>query len=130
MSPTTLFLGKLLGLYLVAISLALLADRRRALAVIDDMSRSGPWMLFSGMTATAIGLALVLRGRDAAAGALPVALDVAGAMALLKGLSLLLIPPERIAAGYRLVGFARMFSLWMGVVLALGFAMAALAFAG
>ena len=130
MSTTTLFLGKLLGLYLVAISLGMLFDRRRALATIDEMSRSGPWMLFSGMSATAIGLALVLRGRDAASGALGAAIDAAGALALLKGLSLLVIPPERIVAGYRRIGFERMFSLWMGVVLALGLAIAALAFTG
>ena len=130
MSTTTLFLGKLLGLYLVAISLGMLFDRRRALATIDEMSRSGPWMLLSGMAATAIGLALVLRGRDAASGALSVTVDAAGALALLKGLSLLVIPPERIVAGYRRIGFERMFSLWMGVVLALGLAIAALAFTG
>ena len=130
MSTTTLFLGKLLGLYLVAISLGMLFDRRRALATIDEMSRSGPWMLFSGMAATAIGLALVLRGRDAASGALSVTVDAAGALALLKGLSRLVIPPERIVAGYRRIGFERMFSLWMGVVLALGLAIAALAFTG
>lgn len=130
MSPTTLFLGKLLGLYLVAMSLGMLLDRRRALATIDEMSRSGPWMLFSGMAATAIGLALVLRGRDAASGALGVTVDAAGALALLKGLSLLVIPPARIVAGYRRIGFERMFSLWMGVVLALGLTVAALAFTG
>ena len=130
MSTTTLFLGKLLGLYLVAISLGMLFDRRRALATIDEMSRSGPWMLFSGMAATAIGLALVLRGRDAASGALGAAIDAAGALALLKGLALLVIPPERIVAGYRRIGFERMFSLWLGIVLALGLAIAALAFTG
>jgi hypothetical protein len=53
MSPTTVFLGRLLGLYLVAISVTMLVSRRRTLATLDEMVRSGPWMLFSGMVAAA-----------------------------------------------------------------------------
>ena len=49
---TTIFLGRLLGLYLVAISVGMLVHRRRTLATLDEMTRSGPWMLFSGMVAT------------------------------------------------------------------------------
>ena len=60
MSLTTVFLGRLLGLYLIAIAVAMLASRRRALATLDEMARSGPWMLFSGMVATTAGLAIVL----------------------------------------------------------------------
>ena len=49
MTPTTIFLGKLIGLYLIAISAGMLANKRRTLATLDEMARSGPWMLFSGM---------------------------------------------------------------------------------
>jgi hypothetical protein len=48
MSATTIFLGRLLGLYFVAISIGMFANRRRTLATLDEMARSGPWMLFSG----------------------------------------------------------------------------------
>ena len=44
MSATTVFLGRLLGLYLVAISLGMLANRHRTLGTLDEMARSGPWM--------------------------------------------------------------------------------------
>jgi hypothetical protein len=57
MISTTIFLGKLLGLYLVAISLGMIANRRCALDALNEMARSGPWMLFSGMAASAGGLA-------------------------------------------------------------------------
>lgn len=56
----TTFLGKLIGLYLIAISAGMIANRGRALATLDEMALSKPWMLFSGMVATAAGLALVL----------------------------------------------------------------------
>ena len=60
MSPTTVFLGKLIGLYLIAISIGMFVSRRRTLATLDEMARSGPWIQFSGMVAIAAGLAMVL----------------------------------------------------------------------
>ena len=59
MSATTIFLGRPFGLYLAAISGELLANWRRTLATLNEMARSGPWMLFSGMVATAGGLAVM-----------------------------------------------------------------------
>ena len=117
---TTIFLGKLLGLYLVAISVGMLVDRRRTLATLDEMARSGPWMLFSGMVATAAGLAVVLAHNVWSGGPLPILVTLFGWGALLKGLTLLLVPAERMAALYKGVGFERYFHIWMGVVLLLG----------
>ena len=130
MSPTTLFLAKLVGLYLVAISLGMLVNRRRTLATLDEMARSGPWMLFSGMVATTLGLAMVLAHDIWTGGALSVAVTLAGWAALLKGLALLLVPPEIMAAGYKGVGIERYFHIWFGALLALGALIAIAAFAG
>ena len=129
MSATTVFLGKLLGLYLVAISIGMLANRRKTMATIDEMARSGPWMLFSGMVATTAGLAVVLGHQVWAGGALPVVVTIMGWAALLKGATLLLIPADRIAAAYKGVGFEHFFHAWMVVVLALGLWVTWLAFA-
>ena len=125
---TTVFLGKLIGLYLVASAGGMFANRRRAMAALDEMARSGPWMLFSGMAATAAGLAVVLGHQVWRGGPLPVLVTLAGWAALLKGLTLLLVPAERVAAAYRGAGFERYFRIWMAVVLALGLWMTALAF--
>jgi len=120
MSPTTVFLGRLLGLYLIAIAVAMLTSRRRALATLDEMARSGPWMLFSGMVATAAGLAIVLGHNVWTGGALAVVVTLFGWAALLKGMSLLLVPPEQMAAAYKGLGFERFFYVWIGAVLVLG----------
>ena len=120
MSPTTVFLGRLLGLYLIAIAVAMLASRRRALATLDEMAGSGPWMLFSGMVATAAGLAIVLGHNVWTGGALAVVVTLFGWAALLKGVSLLLIPPEQMASVYKGLGFERFFYAWMGAVLVFG----------
>ena len=120
MSPTTVFLGRLLGLYLIAIAVAMLTSRRRALATLDEMARSGPWMLFSGMVATAAGLAIVLGHNVWTGGALAVVVTVFGWAALLKGVSLLLVPPEQMVAAYKGLGLERFFYVWIGAVLVLG----------
>ena len=125
---TTVFLGELIGLYLVAISLGMLANRRRTMAALDEMARSGPWMLFSGMMATAGGLAIIIGHQVWSGGALPVLVTITGWSALLQGLTLLLVPGDRIAAAYKAAGFERWFGAWMAVALAFGFAMTALAF--
>jgi hypothetical protein len=127
---TTIFLGRLLGLYLVAISVGMLVHRRRTLATLNEMARSGPWMLFSGMVATAAGLAVTLTHDVWSGGALPVAVTIAGWAALLKGVALLLVPAERMAEAYKGAGFERFFHLWMVVVLALGLWMTWAAFTG
>ena len=129
MSSTTIFLGRLLGLYLVAISVGMLVNRRRTLNTLQDMASSGPWMLFSGMVATAAGLAVVLGHPVWSGGALPVAVTLVGWAALMKGVTLLLIPGERIAAAYKGIGFERFFPVWMVVVLAIGLSITAAAFA-
>ena len=129
MSPTTVFLGRLIGLYLVAISVGMLANRRRTLATLDEMARSGPWMLFSGMVATAAGLAVVLCHKVWSGGALPVVVTLVGWAALLKGVALLLVPPERMADAYKAIRFERFFFAWMVVVLAIGLWVTAMALA-
>ena len=129
MSTTTIFLGKILGLYLVAISVGMLVNRRRTLAALDEMARSGPWMLFSGMVATSAGLAVVLGHQVWNGGALPVVVTLIGWAALLKGVALLLVPAERMADTYKGIGFERFFYAWMVVVLAIGLWVTWLAFA-
>jgi hypothetical protein len=113
MSAITIFLGRLVGLYLVAISGGMLANRRRTLATLDEMARSGPWTLFSGMVATAGGLAVVLGHQVWSGGALRVFVTLVSWAALLEGMTLLLVPAERIAAAYKAIGFKRFFHVWM-----------------
>jgi hypothetical protein len=120
MFTTTVFLGKLFGLYLIAISIGMFVNKRRTLATLDEMARSGPGVLFSGMVATAAGLAIVLGHNVWSGGVLAVVVTLFGWAALLKGVSLLLIPPEQMASVYKGLGFERFFYVWMIVVLAIG----------
>ena len=87
-------------------------------------------MLFSGMVATAAGLAVVLAHDVWSGGALAIAVTLVGWMALLKGLALLMVPPSTMASAYKSAGFERYFYAWMVVLLALGLWMARDAFGG
>jgi hypothetical protein len=129
MVPTTIFLGRLLGLYLVVISVGMLVNRGRTFAALDEMARSGPWMLFSGMVATAVGLAVVIGHNVWGGGALPVVVTITGWVALLKGIALLTVPADQMIEAYKGIGFERFFHVWMAVVLALGLWVTAMAFA-
>jgi hypothetical protein len=106
----------------------MLTGKRRTLATLDDMANNGPWMLFSGMVAAAVGLAIVLAHNVWTGSALSLAVTLMGWVALLKGLSLLFVPPHTMARAYKSMGFERYFHLWMGVVLVLGLWMALKAF--
>ena len=98
----------------------MLVSKRRTRAALDEMARSGPWMLFSGMVATAAGIAIVLWHNVWTGGALAVVVTLFGWAALLKGVSLLLVPPSTMASAYKAAGFERFFYAWMGAVLAIG----------
>ena len=77
-------------------------------------------MLFSGMVATAACLAIVLGHNVWSGGALAVVVTLFGWVALLNGVSLLLVPPEQMAAAYKGLGFERFFYVWMIAVLVIG----------
>jgi hypothetical protein len=61
-------------------------------------------------------------------GALPVVVTLFGWAALLKGVTLLWVPAERIAAACKAIGFERFFDVWMVAVLAVGLRVTAMAF--
>jgi hypothetical protein len=113
---------------MVAIAVGMLVNHRRTMAAIDEMARSGPWMLFSGMVATAVGLAMVLGRQVWTGGVLSILVTLMGWAALLKGLTLLLVPGGRVAAVYKGAGLERYFRAWMVALLALGLWMTWLAF--
>lgn len=125
---TTIFLGRLIGLYIVIVSLAMLLNRRQMLAVFAEMTASRPWMLFSGVVACAVGLALVL-GHQVWHGPLAILVTLAGWMALAKGVTLLLLPADRVGSLMTTMGIERHFHLWMGGTLLFGVVLTALAFA-
>ncbi len=130
MSPTTIFFGKLLGFSLIAISIGTLVNRQETLETLDEIARSGPWMLFAGIVAAAVGSAMVVGHYIWTGGALAVAVTIVGWAALLRGLVLLMVPPSKVASADNSIGYERFFYAWTSVVLLLGLWITLEAFAG
>jgi hypothetical protein len=80
------------------------------------------------MVATAVGLAVVLGHQVWSGGALPAVVTLMGWAALLKGVTPMLVPAERMADAYKGMGFERFFHAWMVAVLAIGIWVTVMAF--
>ena len=94
MSPRTIFLSRLLGLYSLVIGLAMFAHRQATMETIKAMIHNGPAMYISGVIALAAGLALVLGHNVWKGGVLPVVVTLVGWLSLIKGLVILFLSAE------------------------------------
>src|SRR5215475_5528210 len=78
MSARTLFLARLIGLFILILTSAMLFHKQ---AMVDDMTglmRDRPLLLIVGMIALALGLAVVLAHNVWSGGALPIVITVVG----------------------------------------------------
>jgi len=94
MSPRTIFLSKLIGLYSLIIGLAMFAHRQATIETIKAMLHNGPVLYVSGVIALAAGLALVLGHNVWRGGALPVVVTLIGWLSLIKGVVILFLSVE------------------------------------
>jgi hypothetical protein len=99
MSPRTIFLSRLLGLYFILVGLAMLVNRRAAVEIVMALVRNSPLMFMGGLIALVVGLAIVLAHNVWSGGVLPVIITIIGWIILIKGALILFLPPEQ-AAGF------------------------------
>jgi len=121
MSSRTVFLSKLIGLYCVLISLAMIARKRAMIEMVMALVNDRPALFIVGMITLLAGLAIVLAHNVWSVGALPIVVTLVGWWTLIKGLLFLFLTPEA-AVGFFLVGlhYERLFYLYCTIALALG----------
>jgi hypothetical protein len=121
MSPRTTFLGRLIGLYLIFISLAMLTHKQATIESVNALMHNPPLLFVVSLMAMAAGLAMVLSHNVWSGGMLPVVVTVTGWLMLTKGVLLLFLSPEA-ASGFFLakLHYEQFFSLYTGIVLFLG----------
>lgn len=100
MSPRTIFLSKLLGLYCVVVGLAMLVHSHATPEMIKGLVQCAPALYLAGIIALAMGLAMVLGHNVWCGGVLPVVVTLVGWIALIKGLLILFLPAQWTAACY------------------------------
>ncbi|MGO9358623.1 MAG: hypothetical protein ACLP1D_13265 [Xanthobacteraceae bacterium] len=129
MHTLTIFLAKLIGLYVVLMAGGMLINRTSALAAIDGMIRSPQLLLFAGIVWLPAGLALVIGHNVWSGGALAVVVTLIGWVALVKAVALIAVPQDRMLQLYRSMHYDRWFSIYMAVILLLGLVLTLAAFA-
>jgi len=120
MSPRTLFISRLLGLYLILASLSMVAHPQATISTVAALVHNPPVMLVVSILTLVAGLAIVLSHNVWSGGALPVVVTLSGWLMLLKGLIFLLLPPEAHAAIFVAVRYAELFYLYPSMAFLFG----------
>jgi hypothetical protein len=94
MSPRTAYLGKLLGLYCIAVSLSMFAHAQATVETMKTILRDPPLLFIAALMGVTAGLAIVLAHNVWSGGALPIMVTLFGWASLIKGTLLLVLSPE------------------------------------
>jgi ribose/xylose/arabinose/galactoside ABC-type transport system permease subunit len=118
MSPLTVFLGRFFGLFCLLMCAALIARPKAAIEAINSLMNSPGLLLVTGICTLAGGVATVIGHNVWQGGALPVVVTVLGWLTLIKGIALMVTPPETLGRSYRWLHDPRWFRIYMTVALA------------
>jgi hypothetical protein len=99
MSPRTVFLSKLVGLYCLLLGLSMLVHKDATVAAVNSLLANPGVLLLGGLMGITIGLAIVLGHNVWSGGAPAIIVTLFGWIALIKGVIVLFLPPQA-AAGY------------------------------
>jgi hypothetical protein len=121
MSPRTLFLSRLIGLYCILIAMSMMTRRQATVQTVTALLQNPSMMLVLGVITLAAGLAMVLAHNIWSGGALVVVVTLVGWMALIKSLFFLFLPPET-EAGVFLgqLHYRQLFYIYTAISLVLG----------
>jgi len=121
MSSRTVFLGRLLGLYCILISLSMLIRKQASVDVLTAMLHNAQLLLSLGVITVIAGLAMVLNHNVWSGGAMTVIVTLIGWIALIKGAVLLFLPPEAESSLFLdTFHLEQFFRLYLGGMLLLG----------
>jgi hypothetical protein len=94
MKSKTVFLGKLLGLYLIAVSVSMFAHPQATVETMKGIVHDPPLLFISGLMGMTAGLAIVLGHNVWSSGVLAISVTLFGWASLIKGMLLLILSPE------------------------------------
>jgi len=121
MSPRTAFLGKLIGLYYILVSLSMLRHKQATVEMVTALVHNPPMLFVTGLLVVAVGLALILAHNVWSGGALPVIVTLFGWVTLIKGLLFLFLSPETTSVFFLgELHYEQFFYFYVGFCLLLG----------
>src|SRR6266516_2984672 len=113
MSPRTVFLARLIGLFALLLSLAELLRKQATVETAAALVRDRPLLFILAMLG-------VLAHNVWSGGALPVVVTLFGWILLIRGALLLFLSPEAVAGWIDFLHFEQLFYLYAGITLVLG----------
>jgi hypothetical protein len=120
MSPLTIFLAKLLGLYCIIVALAMTTRKQNTVATIKALIGNPPLLLIVEVFGLAGGLALIIGHNIWSGGALPVVVTLIGWLMTIRGAGLLALSPSATMSLFESLRYERLFYFYMGGTLILG----------
>jgi hypothetical protein len=120
MSPRTIYLGRLIGLYCVLIALSMITHKQATVDTMTALVHNAPLLFFASVMAMVAGLAIVLAHNVWSGGALPVVVTLVGWILLVKGLIFLLLSPETSAAYFEASRYGQLFYVYTSITLVIG----------
>ncbi len=121
MSPRTIFLSRLIGLYCVLIALSMMTRKEATVETVTVLLQNPSMTLILGIITLAAGLATVLAHNIWSGSALAVVVTIVGWMALIKSLFFLFLLPEMEAGVFLLrIHYQQFFYLDAAISLVLG----------
>ena len=121
MSPRTLFLSRLIGLYCILVGLSMMTHSQATVETVTALLQNPSMTLILGVITLAAGLAMVLAHNIWAGGTLVVVVTLVGWMALVKSLFFLFLPPEMETRLFlQQLHYQQLFYLYAAISLALG----------
>ena len=94
MSPRTIFLSRLFGLYFILVALPMMIHKQAVVDMVTGLFRDPAMMFMLGLLTLAAGLAMVLAHNIWSGGALPVVVTILGWLTLVKGVAFLFMMPD------------------------------------
>lgn len=129
MPSRTSFLGRLIGLYCILFALVMFLRKQAVLDGVTGVLSNPGTMLTLGVILLFAGIAVVLVHNVWSGGALPVIVTLIGYLTVLKGLLILLLPPDTGTAVYlRALHYQQYFYVYAALTLCLGLSLTVLAF--
>jgi hypothetical protein len=120
MSPLTIFLAKLLGLYCIIFSLAMMTRKQNAVATVKAIMANPPFLLFAEIISLACGLAMIIGHNIWSGGALPVVVTLVGWLMVIRGAGLLALSPAGTAKLVEVLRYEQLFYSYMAGTFVLG----------
>jgi hypothetical protein len=121
MSPRTIFLRRLIGLYYLFVTLAMIIRKQSAIECITEIVHSPSASFLVGLFGVATCLAIVLAHNVWKGGALPVFVTLIGWITLTKSLLILYLTPQMEAELFlKRLHYQQFFYFYMALSLAIG----------